>query len=390
LAEAALPAWERPGRLLHLDALRAFCMFFGVAVHGATIDYRPDPLFDGVRLVSDHFRMACFFVISGYFTGFVCQRMAVLPYLRNRALLLVLPLVSALLLVNPLANWLIHIWHNPPVSLTEYLLGGVWRQRGYGNSVWHLQMWFLFALIFYALLTPAALRLMRTGAGQGLMRAISRPVPPVSAWLVALAMGVAILSCRVLHDTFLYQLFTGTRLAWIFNATMNYLPWFLLGLFAFVDRHLFGLLHRFSPLTLLVAGLAYAAIGLWGADLPRGPERIAYWLARTAFSYFLVTALFGLFAQLVTRPSRALSFAVDSAFSFYIFHFLVIYLVANLLGDLVTDLHLLYLVILLLVPPITLAIHGLVIARVPLLRLMFNGKPPSHPISRPAARPAKS
>lgn len=361
-------------------------MFFGVAVHGATIDYSPDLLFESVRIASDHFRMATFFVISGYFTALVCQRMALLAYLRNRMLLLAVPLVSTLVLVNPLAMWLVYNWHNAPVTLNDYLFGDVRRYPARGNVVWHLQMWFLFALILHAMLAPLFLRLGESPPWQALTGALSRLVPPVRAWFLALAMGAAILACRALHDALLSQLFAGTRLAWVFNASINYLPWFLMGLFAFLDRTLFASLHRFSPVALLIAGLAYLAVLMLGADLPRAIERVAYWLARTAFTYFLVTALFSLFARLVTRPGKALSFAVDSAFSFYIFHFLIIFLIANLLGGLLTDIHLLYLAILVLAPPLTLAVHGLLIARVPLLRLMFNGKP----LSPPAARPALS
>ena len=361
-------------------------MFFGVLVHGATIEYRPDPLFDTVRVASDHFRMATFFVISGYFTAFVCQRMTPGAYLRNRALLLLLPLLSALLLINPLANWLIYSWHNDPVSLQDYILGGAWKRPAWGNGVWHLQLWFLFALIFYALFTPLIVRIAQSGAWQALMQGWSRLAPAVRLGAVALAMGVLILACRGLHDAALYRLFAGTRLSWVFNATMNYLPWFLLGVFAFMDKRLFGALHRLSLAGLVLAALAYAAILMTADALPHVLERVAYWMSRTAFTFFLITALFNLFSRVFTRPSRALGFAVDSAFSFYLFHFLIIYVLANLLGGHVEDLHLLYAIILLLAPPLTLAIHGLLIARVPLLRLMFNGKP----IIRRAAAPAVS
>ncbi len=37
-----------------------------------------------------------------------------------------------------------------------------------------------------------------------------------------------------------------------------------------------------------------------------------------------------------------------------------------------------------LTPPLTLALHGLVIARVPQLRLMFNGKAMTHRAAAPA------
>ena len=359
-------------------------MFFGVLVHGATLDYRPDLLFEGVRTVSDHFRMATFFVISGYFTALVCQRLPAGAYVRNRALLLLVPLVSALLLVNPLANWLIHNWHNQPMSLAAYLLDGGWRRPALGNGVWHLQMWFLFALVFYALLAPLVVRAAQQALWLRLMDRWSGLSPAMRLWAVALAMGALILLCRGLHDALLYKLFAGTRLAWVFNATMNYLPWTLLGALAFMDRRLFGALHGPALAGLVLAGLAYAAVLLGADHLPRTAERIAFWMTRTAFTLFLVAVLLKLFAHVFTRPSRALGFAVDSAFSFYIFHFLVIYALANLLAGRVAQVHMMYAIILVAAPPLTLALHGLVIARVPQLRLMFNGKAMTHRAAAPA------
>src|SRR3954465_8027932 len=53
-------------RLHHLDFLRAALMFLGVLVPASHADYDLSQ-FGWVRFFSGSFRMACFFLVSGYF-----------------------------------------------------------------------------------------------------------------------------------------------------------------------------------------------------------------------------------------------------------------------------------------------------------------------------------
>ncbi len=61
-------------------------------------------------------------------------------------------------------------------------------------------------------------------------------------------------------------------------------------------------------------------------------------------------------------------------YSFYMFHFLIIYIIANLMLNLTDNLYLIFAAILLAGFPILVAIHEKIIARSPLLMLLFNGK----------------
>lgn len=97
---------------------------------------------------------------------------------------------------------------------------------------------------------------------------------------------------------------------------------------------------------------------------------------------FIVAALMALFRRFLDRPSATLSFLVDAAFSFYLFHMTVIFMIADLLVPRTGNHYLIFAVIVLAGTPLILAIHAFVIRPVPLLRLMFNGKRP-----RPAAEP---
>lgn len=100
-------------RRIDLDALRAFAMLLGIALH-ASLSYFPFPW-----LVHDHqrsdllllflaivhgFRMPLFFILSGYFTMLVYRRSGIGKLLDQRFKRIFLPLCVALLSIIPLSQ----------------------------------------------------------------------------------------------------------------------------------------------------------------------------------------------------------------------------------------------------------------------------------------------
>ena len=69
-----------------------------------------------------------------------------------------------------------------------------------------------------------------------------------------------------------------------------------------------------------------------------------------------------------------LSRLTDGVYSFYIFHFLLIYIIADLLRPFTDNVYLTFAVILAAGFPALFLIHERVIAPSPLLTLLFNGK----------------
>lgn len=359
-------------RLIHMDALRAFCMLFGIMVHAATIG--DNPLFTFVKEASNLFRMATFMVISGFFTALVATRSASLSaYYRGRAPVLIFPLVSSLLLLNPGTTWLIHIWHNGPMGLGEWL-GGGWRSPSRGNDVWHLHLWFLFSLIAYALITPLLLAIFRRPL---LERALKRYCDLTAGWttwanVVLVAAGVAF--CRLIHDKLAGPLFAGTPFGWIEAATLTYFSYFVLGLLAFLNRRLFASLHVWSWPGLLFFGSLYLLTRHVDLGLPRTPERVLWWVAGSGLTMFIICALMYAFQRWLNRPGSALRFAVDGSYTFYLVHMTVIYLLAHLFINAIDNIYILYGLVILTGTPLCFAIHRWLVVPVPLLRWVFNGK----------------
>jgi glucan biosynthesis protein C len=372
---------ETRQRIYHLDAVRCFCMLFGLMVHGATID--DGFFFEAIKTASGHFRMAAFFLVSGYFTALVCSRQAFAPYLANRGRMILLPLAAGLVLLNPLTNWLIHWFHGSPMGLAAWFQGG-WRLpvAPPGQSNWHLHLWFLFSLFAYALLTPLLLKLARAPLVGRLAEGMAGAAPALVPLLLALGVGVATVLLRALHDQLL-GLPEGHPFHFVVMATLGDLPLFALGVVAFVRAPLFEALHRLPLVALALFGAAYLGHDALAGEWPRALERASYHLARSGFVLLIVCALLWLARRLVTKGSPLLTMLTGSVYSFYIFHFLAIYLIACAVQQGTANPYLIFAAILAIGYPALLWVHRRCVAPVPWMAWLWNGKP----LARPAVAP---
>jgi peptidoglycan/LPS O-acetylase OafA/YrhL len=93
-----------------LDALRAFAMLLGIALHGA-LSFAPFPWLvqdtqqHGAYLVFFHivhgFRMPLFFIVSGFFTAMLWRRRGLKALLKHRARRVALPLLIGMVTIIP-------------------------------------------------------------------------------------------------------------------------------------------------------------------------------------------------------------------------------------------------------------------------------------------------
>jgi peptidoglycan/LPS O-acetylase OafA/YrhL len=97
-----------------LDALRAFAMLLGIALH-ASLSFAPFPwmvqdsqqnsLFSLFFLAVHGFRMPLFFVVSGFFTAMLWRRRGLSAMLRQRTLRIFIPCMLGLITIIPLTDW---------------------------------------------------------------------------------------------------------------------------------------------------------------------------------------------------------------------------------------------------------------------------------------------
>jgi len=358
-------------RIYHLDALRCFCMVFGLMVHGATIGNTWP--FEAIKEISGHFRMSTFFLVSGFFTAMVATRSKFGAYVRNRSRLVLVPLVAGLLLLNPITNWLIQLFHGGGIGFADYFFRGGWRLPVPGTGVWHLHLWFLFSLFAYAMLTPAMLAVGNSVFFTRWLGHYLNVSGRAALFGVAIAMGVAVVILRAVNDQLVSPLMPES-FAYIAMATLSYMPYFGIGVLAFTQRRLYTALHSLFWPGLLLFGGIYAAHAFYADDLPRVLERAMLWVGRTGFIFLIVCALLAITERLVKKGSPKLTALTDGVYSFYMFHFLVIYLVANAVGQLTNNLGIIFMAILIIGYPVLFWVHRRLIVPSATLTLLFNGK----------------
>jgi len=97
-----------------LDAVRAFAMLLGIALHASlsfsTIpwfvrDTRQSELYSVFMMAVHGFRMPLFFLVSGFFTAMLWRRRGLAALLKQRAVRIVLPCFVGLVTIIPLLNW---------------------------------------------------------------------------------------------------------------------------------------------------------------------------------------------------------------------------------------------------------------------------------------------
>jgi peptidoglycan/LPS O-acetylase OafA/YrhL len=97
-----------------LDAVRAFAMLLGIALHASLSfstlpwvvhDTRQSELYSVFMMAVHGFRMPLFFLVSGFFTAMLWRRRGLGALLKQRAVRILLPCFVGLVTIIPLLNW---------------------------------------------------------------------------------------------------------------------------------------------------------------------------------------------------------------------------------------------------------------------------------------------
>lgn len=359
-------------RIYYIDALRAFCMLYGVLFRAELIV----PGLVAAEMIADAsglFRMATFFMISGYFTAMLLERRGSSGFLKARVLPVAVPAVVCLALLNPPTSYLKEVFEQGWTDPASYVEGAF----GLDHD-WFLHIWFLFALLIYVLAAPPLVWAMRTAR-----------LSPAVGWLdarlgwglfalLALAGGVGVVAGRGFSAVVLGPVLP-PPLAVLSLTTFHYAPFFALGLLVHSSPALFNRLHTVPVVTgAAVGGLWLLVAGTGGAGGSMA-EQVLYYFTLGATNVCLIGLLLVVFRRLFSAPSRVVSLLTGSAYSIYLFHYLAVIAIALLIRPYIGNAYALYATTIVLTFVVTYALHELVIARVPALRFLFNGRPPSSP-----------
>lgn len=303
-------------RLYHLDFLRAVMLFIGVFYRSAHADAGTGE-YDFVRGLSGAFRMACFFIISGYFSAMVLERRGDLSFLKGRMTMLAVPALVCVLLLAPFT--------------TEWMVA-YYTEAGAGESFkmfWMQHAWFLLSLLVFTLPLGYIVRYTRD-----IVRWLTAYMPLGVARLLLFAGVVAV--CVFLHQFLLPRYMWG--IPWIHLVglfvliTVQHFPYFLLGVFMYLWKDLYG---KFNHHPALWGGVSLVCVGgALGIELgSRYLDSAGF--ALSGLSYLTMTydyilaivislALFSISARYLDKDFYIVRIMAQSAYTVYVVHFILV------------------------------------------------------------------
>lgn len=363
---------SKPERLHDLDAMRSVLMMLGIVLHGANpyrtgskwliVDQATVYFLNPVVEVIHFFRMPAFFAVAGYFGGYLLTRLPVRQFLRERLTRLLIPCIVALFLLNIPQTWLLF----RPGSAAGFarVLDSEWSS---GGLVGHL--WFLPTLTLHCILLAMCARPARAILSSSLPARIGRP-----ANLFLLCVGSAIVLTGISALATLGPTWLTRPAAGIIDPVdfLSYGVFFIVGLTLHGSRETLANFGRLSAAEwLLVVGL----VGLVNLDLGhRDAVRVVQVAATWLLMLYSVRLCFGFFRRWAAGGTPAWRYLSDASYTVYLFHHLLVILLASLLLGTAWPVMLKFAFVVTVTSIVTLGIHQYVILRSPTLRLLFNGK----------------
>lgn len=336
-------------RVHALDAIRAFALLLGVAFHGALsyitgVDVWQWPLKDGQQGVAMSltvflihiFRMSLFFLLAGYFAHTLYHRHGTLPFLKNRAMRIMLPLVIGwVVCFSSIAG--VVLWHlirlnggQIPLHISPDLI-----QSGLN----FLHLWFLYILCWlYIGVVLVRQAVYAIDQEKLLLQMADRVVrcitSPFKSLLLAIPIGIALM-------------LQSNWAAWFGIPTPGYtlippaVPLFiygyLFGLGWVLSRQPALLIHLgVSWLVRILIGLSAAVICLMIAGLEASaaiiddlPTNLAYAVFYSIAMVSLILGFIGLGIRFLANASPIIRYLSDSSYWVYIAHLPVVMALQN-------------------------------------------------------------
>ncbi|MFN8080114.1 MAG: acyltransferase family protein [Kineosporiaceae bacterium] len=319
----ASPAERSAARFHDLDALRAFAMLSGIALHAAVpfIPYWHEGdtgagFLGGLFLVLHGFRMPLFFILSGFFTTMLWRSRGTRELLRHRMRRVALPFGLAILTILPAVGWTLatglELAGNPAVPAADH--PAAW------FPVSHL--WFLWFLI----LMVGGFALVVTGIGRiswptRLSMSASRIGLPLAAAVLVLAAVAA--QSRMTQDLFGPDTSEGlVPIPRVFAVYACCFAWgaLIFGRRASGDLPVIRVMGRWWGLSLLGAAAAFAV----GNTLLEPGWRAA--VVQVAYAVLASCGSIGLFGRFFSGDNPRIRWLSDSSYWLYLAHLPLVFL----------------------------------------------------------------
>lgn len=369
-------------RHFDLDALRAVLMVLGVFVHGAYVYSVGLPwkvnspegsvFFTGLVEAIHAFRMPGFFILSGFFAYMILKRYGAARFLHLRLRRLLIPMLSAAVLLNTLEGYFLHLRDTRGgTGFAAYLISPHYA-RHWIEGAWVGHLWFLIDVVAYSLALAAAMALFARGfLRRDLAAAALRRIPEKGGLLFLLPLAN-------LGFIFIASLSSMFYVKWAgflqIKEMLEYLPFFAFGVLLHASPSMMREQLRFRKWhlpVLLAAAMARHALSPH-KNSALGEAAILY--LSLLIAWVTCVLLFAVFKALMNRPRRAVAYFSEASYSIYLFHHVCIVALGTALLAVDWNIYLEFALITGATLAGTLAIHRYLVMRYAPIRFLFNGK----------------
>lgn len=323
-------------RIYGLDALRAITMYLGVILHSA-IAYKAghhprywvnDPsfknyFFDELYLWIHSFRMPLFFLLSGFFTVLLINKIGRTEFFKNRLKRILIPFLVCLVLILPF-------------SIAPFTFSRLYFDEGYSflhamNEVWKdmLKMatfqkfngvqhfWFLLNLLYFY---SAYLIVTAAGIDPG---KIANRLPKKIGSLTLVAVLITFCLMVLYLDDATPEIWTGFVPK--SPQLLYYGFYYLIGVFLFHNKNLFESIKRYTWLFIITGTLLnFINVYLFNNVIIGGTLNSAMLLFKMLLAIQNVVLCFGLLGlclSLFRQESPFVRYLSDASYWVYIIHF---------------------------------------------------------------------
>lgn len=330
-------------RLDYLDATRAFALVLGVVFH-ASLSFLPVFMGWAVQdistsswvtrftILSHAFRMETFFLLAGFFSRWSYHRAGPIPFLRSRALRIVVPFVVGWFILRPLlvSGWIMGSASlRGDVDVAAGIRGGFQSLTTLPTGIFTgSHLWFLYYLAMVTAVTLLARRLVAATGARGAI--LVRQADSLVAWLAVSPVSLGVLVApTALTLWFMRSWGVDTpdqSLRPHLPALLLYGGFFVLGWLLNRQRQCLDGFIRITPQRCLLAAFGIASILLLG-DIERDPGHPHFQLAHATYAvgyattmWSLVLLTLGAFRKFCPRPRAAIRYIADSSYWMYLVH----------------------------------------------------------------------
>lgn len=358
-------------RFYYMDAMRSVLMMLGIFIHSSQV-YSPSqswlvfsdtthPIFSYVIAFIHSFRMPAFFIISGFFCLMMLQRQSIKTFISSKLQRILVPLLVTILTLNLLQSFILSKVNQHPFSFYDFLISGDWLSH----------LWFLINLLIYFLVS-ALIAYFCTRSIKKIAHFI-KILEKLQIELLILLLPIGSIAIVGLNSMG-FPLYSKFLNAIDTYQLISYAPYFIFGILLFNSPVLlkkFSTVHFISLIILLTIAYIFRFI----IDLENKTlNDLMTIYTQSLIAWLSSSMIFKIFYLYANRPSKLWLFLSNSAYSVYLFHNIIVVLLAIVLVKYDTAPLLGFFILIISTIAITLLVHKKVVLKFNIIQFLFNGK----------------